>query len=255
MKKQSREVTVGIGLVIISLVTGVLFASELYDNKTFKSVNAITQKTESYSIQTIAKEYTPENLVVFNTKTEAEEKNENEQPDFNEPAISVDKVEPLIPSEETPKVEEEKQKAQEIVDQVVFDGLTLEQLITKLDRNLNSTLSGMGHVYANYSLELGVDPYLALAISLHETGCKWTCSKLVRECNNVGGQKGSPSCNGGSYKKYDTIEEGIKGYIDNIKKNYYDYGLTTPETMNKKYAADPEWSTKVNKYIDEIKAN
>mgnify|MGYP002511620479 CR=1 FL=1 len=33
--------------------------------------------------------------------------------------------------------------------------------------------------------------YLAVAIVLHETGCKWTCSKLVRECNNVGGMKGS----------------------------------------------------------------
>ena len=256
MKKQSREVTVGIGLVIISLATGVLFANNVYDNRTFKSVNTITPKEQSYSIKTIAKEYKPENSIVFNTQTDIEEK-EGEKVAVIEPIKPVEIIEKKA---EEPKVEveevkeEEKQEVQEKVEPVVFDGLTLEELTAKLDKSLNSTLSGMGYVYANYSLELGVDPYLALAISMHETGCKWTCSKLVRECNNVGGQKGSPSCNGGSYKKYDTIEEGIKGYIDNIKKNYYDYGLTTPETMNKKYAADPEWAVKVNKYIDEIKA-
>ena len=250
MKKQSREVTVGIGLIIISLSIGVLFAKNIYDNRTFKSVNNVTPKEQSYTIQTKAKEYKPESLVVFNTQTDIKETETEEV--ITEPKEEVAEKQEEIKNE---KVEDTKEEVKEEIKKVVYDGLTLEELITKLDRNLNSTLSGMGHVYANYSLELGVDPYLALAISLHETGCKWTCSKLVRECNNVGGQKGSPSCNGGSYKKYDTIEEGIKGYIDNIKKNYYDYGLTTPETMNSKYAADPEWSTKVNKYINDIKAN
>jgi len=250
VKKQSREVTVGIGLIIISLSIGVLFAKNIYDNRTFKSVNNVTPKEQSYTIQTKAKEYKPESLVVFNTQTDIKETETEEV--ITEPKEEVAEKQEEIKNE---KVEDTKEEVKEEIKKVVYDGLTLEELITKLDRNLNSTLSGMGHVYANYSLELGVDPYLALAISLHETGCKWTCSKLVRECNNVGGQKGSPSCNGGSYKKYDTIEEGIKGYIDNIKKNYYDYGLTTPETMNSKYAADPEWSTKVNKYINDIKAN
>jgi len=250
VKKQSREVTVGIGLIIISLSIGVLFAKNIYDNRTFKSVNNVTPKEQSYTIQTKAKEYKPESLVVFNTQTDIKETETEEV--ITEPKEEVAEKQEEIKNE---KVEDTKEEVKEEIKKVVYDGLTLEELITKLDRNLNSTLSGMGHVYANYSLELGVDPYLALAISLHETGCKWTCSKLVRECNNVGGQKGSPSCNGGSYKKYDTIEEGIKGYIDNIKKNYYDYGLTTPETMNSKYAADPEWATKVNKYINDIKAN
>ena len=42
------------------------------------------------------------------------------------------------------------------------------------------------------------DSYVAVAIMLHETGCKSNCSSLVRNCNNVGGQKGSPGCNGGA---------------------------------------------------------
>ena len=55
---------------------------------------------------------------------------------------------------------------------------------------------------------------------MHETGCTWGCSKLVKECNNVGGQKGTPSCNGGSYKAYNTLDEGIIGFLDNIYYNY-----------------------------------
>ena len=136
---------------------------------------------------------------------------------------------------------------------IVYDGMTLEELAAKLDRFLASDLAGKGYLYASHSLEIGIDPYLAVAISMHETGCTWGCSKLVKECNNVGGQKGTPSCNGGSYKSYATLDEGIIGFLDNIYYNYYRYGLTTAEEMNPKYAADTNWSKNVNKYIEKIK--
>ena len=241
MKKQSREVTVGIGLVVISLATGVLFATNVYNHKTFKNIENVEQKEKSYSIKTVAKEYVPEKLVFLNTQPKEETATEEENST------------PL----EIPKEEEKEETKEEVVvetDPIVYDGLTLKELTAKLDRNMNSTISGMGYIYASYALEIGIDPYLALAITLHETGCKWECSALVKDCNNVGGQKGGPVCRNG-YKKYDTLEEGIKGYMDNIKKNYYDYGLTTPETMNSKYAASTTWAEKVNKYIDIIKAN
>lgn len=136
---------------------------------------------------------------------------------------------------------------------IVYDGMTLDELAAKLDRFLASDLAGKGYLYASHSLEIGIDPYLAVAISMHETGCTWGCSKLVKECNNVGGQKGTPSCNGGSYKAYNTLDEGIIGFLDNIYYNYYRYGLTTAEEMNPKYAADTNWSKNVNKYIEKIK--
>ena len=136
---------------------------------------------------------------------------------------------------------------------IVYEDMTLDELADKLDKVLTSTLDGTGMIFASKSIELGIDPYLAVAISMHETGCKWGCSKLVRQCNNVGGMKGKPGCNGGSYRKFDTLEEGITKFLENIYKNYYAYGLTTPETMNKKYAADPEWASKVNNYINYIK--
>ena len=137
---------------------------------------------------------------------------------------------------------------------IVYDGMTKSELAEKLNRSLKSTIAGKGDIFASYSLERGVDPYLAVSIMLLETGCNWSCSSLMRKCNNVGGQKGSPSCDGGSYKSYPSLDEGIKGFIDNIADNYYAYGLTTPEAMNKKYAASDMWAIKVNNYISSVKA-
>ena len=144
----------------------------------------------------------------------------------------------------TPEIKEEKI--------IVYENMTYEELVDKLNRTLSSDLTGMGYAYATYSLELGVDPYLAVAISMHETGCTWNCSYLLKACNNVGGQKGE-GC--GEYKAYDTLEEGIYGFILNIKNKYVDYGLVTAEQMNPKYAEDPTWSSKVNNYIEKIKNN
>lgn len=140
------------------------------------------------------------------------------------------------------------------VDPIVYDNMTMIQLAEKLNRSLNSTLAGKGELFATRSIELGVDPYLALAIVLHETGCKWNCSTLVKQCNNVGGQKGGPTCGNGSYKAFNSLDEGIIGFLDNLYNNYYAYGLTTPEAMNPKYAQSTSWAVKVNNYIAEIKA-
>jgi len=138
-----------------------------------------------------------------------------------------------------------------VIEPVVYDGLTLDELSEKINRSLNSTISGKGKLIASHSLEMGVDPYMATAIMLHETGCKWGCSYLVNSCNNVGGQKGT-GC--GSYSYFNSLDEGITAFIDNLARNYINYGLTTPEEINPKYAEDPNWAKNVNKYIEIIKA-
>ena len=150
----------------------------------------------------------------------------------------------------------ENSEVEEVIveDPIVYDNMTMEELAAKLDRSLNSTLAGTGHLFATYSLEYGIDPYLAVAIVLHETGCKWECSYLTRVCNNIGGQKGSPSCNGGSYMRYDTLEEGIKGYLKNLYNGYISKGLKTPEQIGPKYAASTSWASKVNWYFNDIKS-
>lgn len=138
---------------------------------------------------------------------------------------------------------------------IVYDGLTLEELTAKLNKTLSSDLDGYGYLFAEKSVELGLDPYLAVAITMHETGCKWGCSSLLRKCNNVAGIKGSPGCNGGSYKAFDSLEEGINYFLEMLYNKYYSKGLTTPELINPKYAEDKNWASKVNKYIESIKAS
>lgn len=134
---------------------------------------------------------------------------------------------------------------------IVYDNMTLEELSEKLNKSLNSDVSGKGYLIASYSLEMGVDPYVATAILLHETGCKWDCSYLVKSCNNVGGQKGY-GC--GAYSYFPSLDDGIIAFIDNLSYNYVSYGLNTPEEINTKYASDTSWSYKVNSYIEIIKA-
>lgn len=159
--------------------------------------------------------------------------------------IVIDEMVPQVVLKGTKKLKKP------IVDtKIVYDGLTMEQLVAKLNKNLKSNLSGKGDLYAKYSLEYGVDPYLAVSISLLETGCNAGCSNLVKNKNNVGGMMGPSGA-----LSFDTLEEGIKKFIKNIKVNYYDYGLKTPEQMNPKYAASKTWAQKVNKYMETIKAS
>ena len=138
--------------------------------------------------------------------------------------------------------------------EIVFEGMTMDELAEKLNRSLNSTLSGYGYQFASKSLELGLDPYLAVAIVLHETGCSWGCSELVNQCYNVGGQKGAPGCWGGEYQAFGSMEEGINAYLENLYYNYVAQGLTSPEAINTRYASSQTWASKIYYYIDLIRA-
>lgn len=164
--------------------------------------------------------------------------------------ISIQDMVPQVVVKGTKKVEKKNATPATVQKKIVYDGTTMEELTAKLNKNLKSTLAGKGNIYAKYAIEYKVDPYLALAISLHETGCNAECSNLVKTKNNVGGMMGS---NGAL--SFETLDIGIEKFIKNIKKNYYDYGLTTPEEMNPKYAESKTWAKKVNKYIETIKAS
>ena len=133
----------------------------------------------------------------------------------------------------------------------VYEGMTLEEVADQLNKTLKNELAGKGMTIASKSIELGVDPFVATAIMMHETGCgQSTCSKIARTCNNFGGQKGS-GC--GAYKKYDSIDEGLNGMITNLYKNYYSQGLTTPEAIGPKYAESSTWVGMINWYVGKIK--
>ena len=150
---------------------------------------------------------------------------------------------------------EVQKEGQTLFKEIVYDNMTMEELTAKLNKSLNSTLTNKGEIFAKVAIANDVDPYLVTAIALYETGCKWNCSSLVKNCNNVGGVKGSPSCNGGAYRSYNTLDEGITKFIENIKNNYYNYGLTDAYSMQRKYTGgSTSWATKVNSYIKAIKS-
>ena len=141
-----------------------------------------------------------------------------------------------------------------IVEKVVYDNMTVSELGIKLEKSLKNELTGYGIVYAKYAIEYGVDPYLALAISLHETGCTNVskgCSLLVKNKNNVGGMKcaSSKSC------KFESLDEGIRLFIVNIANNYYADGLNTPELMQRRYTGknSSTWAYNINWFINKIK--
>ena len=202
-----------------------------------------------------------DNAVAYETVTmkdsyagKVEEVNNKNKNDLVEESNDNIEIEEVTINEELEDVKTYEEVNTVPVDPIVYDGLTMGELADKLNRSLKSTISGKGYLIASYSLQLGIDPYMATAIILHETGCNGTCSSLVRECNNVGGQKGGPSCGGGAYKAYATLDEGIMGYLDNLYRNYYSYGLTTPETIGPKYAASTTWASQVNNYIALIRS-
>lgn len=137
---------------------------------------------------------------------------------------------------------------------IVYDGMTLEELASKLNRSLKSTLSGYGTVFAEYAMKYEVDPYLALAIVLHETGCdSGRCSTLVSKCNNVGGMRGNRACGSSGYGSFKTLNAGIDAFFKNLSDNYFKKGLNTPEKIGKKYAESSTWASRIRYYIQKIK--
>lgn len=158
--------------------------------------------------------------------------------------------------EETIKLEEVEKSESIINSDILYDGLTEEELIVKLDKSLKNELSGTSINFIEYYKNTGLDPYLAAAIVLHETGCTWNCSNLVKECFNFGGMKGGEKLYKDTrYSCYSSKEEGINAYLNMLYNNYYSKGLTTAELINPKYASSLEWAVKINNYISKIKNN
>ena len=131
----------------------------------------------------------------------------------------------------------------------VYEGMTMEELGAKLNKSLGGILAGHGYTIAEHSLKVGADPYVVTAIMMHETGNG--TSGIANRCYNFGGQKGS-GC--GAWKRYNSVDEGLTGMIDNLYNNYYAHGLTTVEAIGSRYAESGTWPSMIHWYIDKIKA-
>ena len=245
MKKVSK-----LSLTLASLGVFMIGLAGVLQYKAFQ----IEEGTVAYETVTMNDSYSGNKEVNNKNENTPEESNDNNAEVEDVTTTDNEEVEEVVIEDELEDVKTYEEVSTVPVDPIVYDGLTMNQLAEKLNRSLKSTISGKGYLIASYSLQLGIDPYMATAIILHETGCNGTCSSLVRECNNVGGQKGGPSCGGGAYKAYATLDEGIMGYLDNLYRNYYSVGLTTPETIGPKYAASTTWASQVNNYIALIRS-
>ena len=236
MKKKMKVLLSLFCILFTGILVMINFVLTDNSNSTFVQINS--SLTQESNLEDVSNLEGVSNIVdeklLDDDSLEVEVKQENTE---ESKATTDDEV---VVEEESVKEESNK----------VYDGMTLEELASKLNRSLKNELSDKGYLYASYTLEKGVDPYLAVAISLEETGCNANCSSLMKTCNNVGGMKGN-GC--GAYGYFDTIDDGIKAFIDNIYKNYVAYGLTTADTMHHKYAENPLWATNVNKYIERIK--
>ena len=220
-------------ICVISIFIGIMMISVGITLQSKETANT-NKESKIYNIK-VKDMAASANRIVKNK--EEEEQTPQEQPLFSAVEMETAPAAVVIP----PRVE-------------VFEGMTQEELAEKLNRNLgNDVVSGKGDIIASECINKGVDPYIATAILLHETGCGSRCSNLARTCYNFGGQKGGPGCNGGSYKQFNSIEEGLSGLIDNLNNNYFSRGLNTVETIGPKYAESDTWIGKINWYVEKIR--
>ena len=192
-------------------------------------------------------------IININTSKNFESSSENiNRATTTSVAVKTEEVDQATPVVQEKVVEEPKQEVQAPKQEVQAPKQVeqaLKELAEKLNRSLKSTLAGTGLIFANDAVTLGIDPYLAVGIVLHETGCNYSCSKLARENYNFGGMKASS----GNYQKFNSVEEGIHAFMNNLSKKYVLVGLDTAEKMNSKYAASKTWATKVNNYKEKVK--
>lgn len=227
MKKTKVIYIVTIFVAIMMISIGLVLEKDLSTNFKYSS------DIYNFKVQNMA---ASSNMILKGSK---EEEKETVKPAFEEVQMETAPASVIIP----PRVE-------------VYEAMTLEELGEKLNRSLGSDIvAGKGPLIAAECINKGVDPYIATAILLHETGCGSSCSNLARSCFNFGGQKGSPGCNGGAYKTFSSIDEGLVGLIDNLNNNYFSRGLNTVESIGPKYAESGTWVSKINWYIDKIRNN
>ncbi len=153
-----------------------------------------------------------------------------------------------------PAVEIEKQDAPEEVVDTSFNGESMEDIGTKLDKVWTKTdLGGYGEYVAKVSISKGVNPYLIGAIIMESTYCKADCTILFKKCNNVAGIKGSPGCFGGTYKEYYSVNDSINELVNKISNDYYTTEMQVPYKMYSSYGKTAVWAFKVNKYMEQLK--
>lgn len=83
--------------------------------------------------------------------------------------------------------------------------------------------------------EYGIDWKIAVSISKWETG-NYTSKAFKEKNNSFGMMKWNENIKNTELIIFETMEDGIIAGVKNLKKNYFDKGLTTLELIQKLYA-------------------
>ncbi len=111
----------------------------------------------------------------------------------------------------------------------------------------NSPLTGTAKTFISEADRLGLDWKLVAAIAGTES---YFGRHIPANSYNAWGWAIFTGMSDG--KHFDGWEDGIETVSEGLKQNYVDRGLTTVEKIGTRYAADPNWSYKVNHFMDEI---
>ncbi|MDD3238390.1 MAG: glucosaminidase domain-containing protein, partial [Candidatus Gastranaerophilales bacterium] len=212
-------------------------------------------------LDTMAKEH-PEIKDKLN-KVEEKTKEIKEETDKNIKELETTrdtKTDGLNGEIQTLKTELAQAEQKEKTDKVIGDNSTTDgKLSEKLNSVLKGVLEGKADLIQKVAEENGVEPALLASIICNETG--YGTSSAIKNKNNPGGLM-DPSTGCSTLQEFSSLEDGLNAMASNLKKNYIDQGLTTPETIGPKYcpvgaANDPtglnsNWIPGVKKLYNEF---
>lgn len=126
-------------------------------------------------------------------------------------------------------------------------------------RAKSGAFAGHGDTIIRMAEEQGIDPVLAAAIMMHETG-RGTSNAVVKY-NNPGGIM-DPASGWSRLKRFSSLEEGLSYTMANLKRRIIDDGLNTIEKLGNVYAPigaanDPtglnrHWIPNVTSIVDSL---
>lgn len=110
---------------------------------------------------------------------------------------------------------------------------TWDEVVTaeKLESVFDGALKGLGRLFIKYGIAYQVNPALAAAIAMHETG-----NGSSKAANNQHNLFGYMTNGGATLATFDSYEDSIKAGIRNLSIYYLNQGLNTISAIQKKYA-------------------
>jgi len=137
------------------------------------------------------------------------------------------------------------------------EGANEEEMINNINNYINqryptSPYKGMGKDFVEAGKQYGIHPGFVAAISVHESsmctdrGSGCLCFPHSNSCFNSWGRKKSrdnPPCCGNKWTQYPSWKDGIYKHTEFLRRDYYDQGYTTVETIINRYAPPSENDT------------